>query len=67
VIVTDNPGVSQGYPYPYPHKPLPADALTVALCGKNTQCDQSEVTNGYGILYGCENGIFENVPTKEGE
>ena len=24
VIITGNPGVSQGYPYPYPSKPLPA-------------------------------------------
>jgi hypothetical protein len=23
VIVTGNPGVSQGYPDPYPHKPVP--------------------------------------------
>jgi len=28
VIVTGNPGVSQGYPYPYPRKPVPAPTGT---------------------------------------
>jgi len=44
------------------------DDADYALCvQKTTHTDRSEVTNGYGMLCGCENGIFENVPTKEGE
>ena len=30
VIVTGNPGVSQGYPYPYPQKPLPPARVRVS-------------------------------------
>ncbi len=46
----------------------PIDDADRALCvQKTTHTDQSEVTNGYGMLCGCKNGIFENIPTKEGE
>src|SRR6266568_2996140 len=41
--------------------------LTVHCACKRQHTDQSEVTNSYGVLCGCESGIFENVPTKEGE
>src|SRR6266571_2618494 len=41
--------------------------LTVHCACKRQHTDRSEVTNGYGVLCGCESGIFENVPTREGE
>src|SRR5437660_1519130 len=41
--------------------------LTVRCACKRQHTDQSEVMNSYGVLCGCESGIFENVPTKEGE
>src|SRR6266568_2765229 len=41
--------------------------LTVRCACKRQHTDRSEVTNGYGVLCGCESGIFENVPTREGE
>src|SRR5205807_9317302 len=41
--------------------------LTVRCACKRQHTDRSEVTNGYGVLCGCESGIFENVPTSEGE
>ena len=41
--------------------------LTARCACKRQHTDQSEVTNGYGVLCGCESGIFENVPTREGE
>src|SRR6266567_6005495 len=41
--------------------------LTARCACKRQHTDRSEVTNGYGMLCGCESGIFENVPTKEGE
>src|SRR5438445_12588397 len=41
--------------------------LTTRCVCKRQHTDWSEVTNGYGVLCGCESGIFENVPTKEGE
>ena len=44
------------------------DDADCALCmQKTTHTDQSEVMNGYEMLCGCEDGIFENVLTKEGE
>src|SRR6266571_1666012 len=41
--------------------------LTACCACKRQHTDRSEVTNGYGVLCGCESGIFENVPTREGE
>src|SRR6266566_9704907 len=41
--------------------------LTARCACKRQHTDRSEVTNGYGVLCGCESGIFENVPTREGE
>ena len=41
--------------------------LTARCACKRQHTDRSEVTNGYGVLCGCESGIFENVPTSEGE
>src|SRR5438309_8149745 len=41
--------------------------LTVRCACKRQHTDWSEVTNGYGVLCGCESGIFENITTREGE
>ena len=41
--------------------------LTARCACKRQHTDRSEVTNGYGVLCGCKSGIFENVPTREGE
>src|SRR6266568_3172936 len=41
--------------------------LTVCCACKRQHTDWSEVTNGYGVLCGCESGIFKNGPTSEGE
>ncbi len=43
------------------------DADCMLCVQKTTHTDWSEVTNSYEMLCGCENGIFENVLTKEGE
>src|SRR6266540_2544628 len=45
----------------------PMMMLTVRCACKRQHTDRSEVTNGYGVLCGCESGIFENVLTREGE
>jgi len=47
--------------------PCPVMMLTMRCACKRQHTDRSEVTNGYGVLCGCESGIFENVPTSEGE